>query len=57
VGDLASLGLTERGYREIGRRVGELKRQTFFVLEGGYQGENVGEDIHRLLEAFEASSQ
>ena len=57
VGDLASLGLTERGYREIGRRIGELKRQTFFVLEGGYQGENVGEDIHRLLEAFEASSQ
>ena len=57
IGDLASLGLTETGYREIGRRIAGLKKPTFFVLEGGYQGENVGEDIHRLLEAFEASSQ
>jgi acetoin utilization deacetylase AcuC-like enzyme len=53
VGDLASLGLTGKGYGQIGRRIAGLKKPTFFVLEGGYQGENVGKDIHRLLEAFE----
>jgi acetoin utilization deacetylase AcuC-like enzyme len=54
-GDLASLGLTEKGYREIGRRVASFKKHTFFVLEGGYQGENNGKDIHALVKAFEAS--
>lgn len=54
-GDLASLGLTEKGYAEIGKRIGGLKKRTFFVLEGGYQGENVGEDIHQLLKAYEIS--
>jgi acetoin utilization deacetylase AcuC-like enzyme len=53
VGDLASLGLTEKGYREIGKRIAGLKKHTFFVLEGGYQGENVGKDIGTLLKAFE----
>jgi acetoin utilization deacetylase AcuC-like enzyme len=52
---LASLGLTEKGYREIGRRVASFKKHTFFVLEGGYQGENNGKDIHALVKAFEAS--
>jgi acetoin utilization deacetylase AcuC-like enzyme len=52
-GDLASLGLTEKGYTEIGRRIAGLKKRTFFVLEGGYQGENVGNDIHQLLKAYE----
>ena len=53
VGDLASLGLTEKGYREIGKRIGGLGKHTFFVLEGGYQGENVGKDINTLLKAYE----
>jgi len=53
VGDLASLGLTEKGYREIGKRIAGLGKHTFFVLEGGYQGENIGKDIHQLLKAFE----
>jgi acetoin utilization deacetylase AcuC-like enzyme len=52
-GDLASLGLTEKGYWEIGKRVGSLHRPTFFVLEGGYQGEHVGSAIDQLLRAFE----
>jgi acetoin utilization deacetylase AcuC-like enzyme len=52
-GDLASLGLTEKGYREIGERIAGLKKPTFFVLEGGYQGENVGKDINTLLKAYE----
>jgi acetoin utilization deacetylase AcuC-like enzyme len=52
-GDLASLGLTAKGYREIGKRIGSLKKPTFFVLEGGYEGENVGNDIDQLVRGFE----
>jgi acetoin utilization deacetylase AcuC-like enzyme len=45
--------LTGKGYRQIGRRIAGLKKPTFFVLEGGYQGENIGKDIHQLLKAYE----
>jgi acetoin utilization deacetylase AcuC-like enzyme len=55
-GDLASLGLTENAYREIGKRIAELGKPTFFVLEGGYNGEHVGNSIDQLLTAFEDSS-
>jgi acetoin utilization deacetylase AcuC-like enzyme len=55
-GDLASLDLTEKAYREIGKRIGELGKPTFFVLEGGYNGEHVGNAIDQLLTAFEDSS-
>jgi acetoin utilization deacetylase AcuC-like enzyme len=54
-GDLASLGLTEKAYREIGKRIAGLKKPMFFVLEGGYDGENVGKDIDKLLKAFEGN--
>jgi acetoin utilization deacetylase AcuC-like enzyme len=53
---LASLGLTEKGYREIGKRIAKLKKPTFFVLEGGYQGESVGKDINTLLKAYETQT-
>jgi acetoin utilization deacetylase AcuC-like enzyme len=56
VGDLASLGLTEKGYREIGERIAGLGKPTFFVLEGGYQGESVGKDIDTLLKAYETQT-
>jgi acetoin utilization deacetylase AcuC-like enzyme len=52
-GDLASLGLTEKGYRDIGKRIASLKKPAFFVLEGGYNGENNGKDIDALSKAFE----
>jgi acetoin utilization deacetylase AcuC-like enzyme len=52
-GDLASLGLTEKCYREIGKIIAALKKPTFFVLEGGYSGENIGKDIDQLLKSFE----
>jgi acetoin utilization deacetylase AcuC-like enzyme len=52
-GDLASLGLTGKGFREIGKRIASLNKHTFFVLEGGYSGENNGKDAHELLKAFE----
>jgi acetoin utilization deacetylase AcuC-like enzyme len=53
MGDLASLGLTEKGYAGIGERIAKLSKPTFFVLEGGYKGENVGSDIDTLLENYE----
>ncbi|MEM2995343.1 MAG: histone deacetylase [Candidatus Bathyarchaeia archaeon] len=56
VGDLASLGLTENAYKEMGKRLASLNKPTFFVLEGGYNGENVGRDIDALLKGFEAIS-
>ncbi|MCJ7613919.1 histone deacetylase [Candidatus Bathyarchaeota archaeon] len=52
-GDLASLGLTPKGYREIGRMVGALGKPVFGVPEGGYIGENVGRDIHELISGIE----
>jgi acetoin utilization deacetylase AcuC-like enzyme len=54
-GDLASLGLTEKGYKGIGKKIAELGKPTFFVLEGGYEGENIGNDINHLLKAYENS--
>ena len=53
LGDLASLGLTESSYREIGKRIGVLGKNTFFVMEGGYVGEQNGRDIDQLLRGFE----
>ena len=52
-GDLASLGLTHEGYREIGRKVGALDKPVFGVLEGGYIGEYVGRDLHELISGIE----
>jgi acetoin utilization deacetylase AcuC-like enzyme len=52
-GDLASLGLSYEGYREIGRRVGALGKPVFGVLEGGYVGECVGRDLHELISGIE----
>jgi acetoin utilization deacetylase AcuC-like enzyme len=54
-GDLASLGLTENSYREIGKRIAGLGKPTFFVLEGGYMGEKVGRGIDQLLRGYEAA--
>jgi acetoin utilization deacetylase AcuC-like enzyme len=51
-GDLASLGLTPKGYKEIGRRVGALGKPVFGVLEGGYIGEYVGRDVHELIQGI-----
>lgn len=52
-GDLASLGLTVESYYEIGRRIASLDRPTFFVLEGGYSGRQLGRDIISFLRSFE----
>jgi len=52
-GDLASLGLSSEGYREIGIKVGALGKPTFGVLEGGYIGENISRDLHELIQGLE----
>ena len=52
-GDLASLGLSSEGYREIGEKVGALGKPTFGVLEGGYVGENISMDLHELIQGLE----
>jgi acetoin utilization deacetylase AcuC-like enzyme len=52
-GDLATLGLVEQDYFEIGKRVAKLKKPAFFVLEGGYVGEKVGLDIDNFLRGYE----
>jgi acetoin utilization deacetylase AcuC-like enzyme len=52
-GDLASLGLAENSYVEIGKRIASLRKPTFFVLEGGYVGERNGNDIDKLLLGYE----
>ena len=52
-GDLASLGLTPEGYREIGRMIGALRKPVFCVLEGGYIGEYVGRDANELIKGIE----
>ncbi|MCS7114969.1 MAG: histone deacetylase [Nitrososphaerota archaeon] len=52
-GDLASLGLTEKSYGEIGKIIASLEKPTFFVLEGGYIGENVGKSIDAMLQNFQ----
>lgn len=52
-GDLASLGLTEKSFIEIGRIIAKIGKPTFFVLEGGYIGENVGRAVDALLRNFQ----
>ena len=52
-GDLATLGLVEKDYFEIGKRVSRLDRPVFSVLEGGYIGEKVGLDIDSFLRGLE----
>jgi acetoin utilization deacetylase AcuC-like enzyme len=52
-GDLASLGLSSQCFRKIGNRIRSLGRPVFGVLEGGYVGENVGNDIDGLVQGME----
>lgn len=51
-GDLASLGLDAESFFKIGEIIGKLDKHSFFVLEGGYIGENVGRDIDLLIKGL-----
>lgn len=52
-GDLATLGLITEDYFEVGKRIAKLGLPAFFVLEGGYSGQNVGMDIDAFLRGYE----
>jgi len=49
--------LTEKGFREIGKRIASLNKPTFLILEGGYSGENIGKDMDELLKGFKRTLQ
>jgi acetoin utilization deacetylase AcuC-like enzyme len=51
--DLASLGLVTEDYFEIGKRIAKLGLPAFFVLEGGYNGQNLGLDVDAFLRGYE----
>jgi acetoin utilization deacetylase AcuC-like enzyme len=51
--DLASLGLVTEDYYGTGMRVAKLGLPAFFVLEGGYNGHNLGADIDMFLRGYE----
>jgi acetoin utilization deacetylase AcuC-like enzyme len=52
IGDIASLGLNEKSFEEIGKILSSLNKPIFFILEGGYIGENIGKGIIALLKYF-----
>ncbi len=49
---LASLGITEEGYRHIGALIASYNLPTFSVLEGGYVGEDLGKNIKAFLDGL-----
>jgi acetoin utilization deacetylase AcuC-like enzyme len=51
--DLATLGLVEQDFFGIGKRIAKIPLPAFWVLEGGYSGQNVGLDIDALLRGYE----
>jgi acetoin utilization deacetylase AcuC-like enzyme len=52
-GDLVSLGLVAKDYFAIGKEMSKFKQPVFFVLEGGYNGEKLGNDVDAFLKGFE----
>ena len=49
------LAVTEDGYREAGRRIGDLGLPTVLVQEGGYVLETIGQLVRTTLEGFESA--
>ena len=52
-GDIVSLGLETKDYNNIGKEIKKLSKPMFFVLEGGYNGRNLGNDIDAFLKGVE----
>jgi acetoin utilization deacetylase AcuC-like enzyme len=53
-GDLVSFGLATDDFYSIGRQIAALEKPTFFIGEGGYRGQIMGEDIDAFLQGFES---
>jgi len=49
---LASLGLTGHAYRRIGESISRLGVPVFAVLEGGYDGKELGPNVEQLLQGL-----
>ena len=49
---LASLGLAVDSYRKVGGRIAALGLPTFAVLEGGYDPDRLGPDIHAFCQGL-----
>jgi acetoin utilization deacetylase AcuC-like enzyme len=49
---LGKFNITQKGFREIGRRIAHLRYPTLLVMEGGYNNEALGENIIELLNPF-----
>jgi len=47
------LAVTEAGFREAGRRLGDLRLPTVLVQEGGYVLDTIGVLVRATLEGFE----
>ncbi len=54
---LASLDLTGTTYRRIGERLSSLDLPLFAVLEGGYDGRTLGQNIEHLLRGLTSTGQ
>lgn len=52
---LASLGLSTSTYGRIGKMLSELNLPTFAVLEGGYVGEDLSQNILSFINGFKSS--
>lgn len=50
---LASLGITAEGFKKIGKRIARIGLPVFCVLEGGYNVEMLGKNIHSFLVGLE----
>lgn len=49
---LASLGLSRQAYRKIGESIAKLGLPVFAILEGGYDGTELGPNIEQLLQGL-----
>jgi len=49
---LASLGLSRQAYRKIGESIAKLGLPVFAILEGGYDGMELGPNIEQLLQGL-----
>jgi len=53
---LASLGLSSATYRKVGERLSKLDAPVFAILEGGYDGRALGQNVEHLLQGLTSGS-
>ncbi len=53
---LGKFKVTRRGFQEIGARIARLRLPTLVVMEGGYNNQQLGENVVNILSSLEHSS-